>query len=237
MEAVPGFVLVRAKKHASWTGSWAKRVENGERADMNSGRAVLILLSLISLLILSACEIERYGDAAVYPRDARPDIHVIVPENAPYISQQFHIAAGEEAARHNGMDIWAKLGTPVLAAAGGRVVRSYFEPMYGNRVVIDHGEDEGGLPMATSYMHLDQRQVTDGQVVVRGQQIGTLGDTGVLSALVHLHFEVWRQGSQGSEPLDPQLLWMNGVGRVTCFEADTDYPIMPFRITYPVICK
>ena len=56
--------------------------------------------------------------------------------------------------------------------------------------------------------------------------------------LVHLHFEV-RRARTGNyyTPYDPMLFWVQGPGRVTCFEAGKTYADTPFQITYPVPCR
>ena len=90
---------------------------------------------------------------------------------------------------HKGLDIAASSGNPVIAAASGTVVKSYFSSSYGNYVVISHG---GG--MMTAYAHMTRRMVSAGQTVAAGQQVGTVGSTGN-STGPHLHFEVYVGGS------------------------------------------
>ena len=94
---------------------------------------------------------------------------------------------------HNGTDFGVGCGTPVSAAADGRVVSSAFSTGYGNRVVVDHGGIDG-IPLATTYNHLARRLVQVGSVVRRGQVVGISGTTG-LSTGCHLHFEVLDNGS------------------------------------------
>lgn len=90
---------------------------------------------------------------------------------------------------HKGLDISASSGNPVIAAASGTVVKSYFSSSYGNYVVISHG---GGV--MTAYAHMTRRLVSVGQRVAAGQQVGTVGSTGN-STGPHLHFEVYVGGS------------------------------------------
>ncbi|NCB42412.1 MAG: M23 family metallopeptidase [Clostridia bacterium] len=86
--------------------------------------------------------------------------------------------------RHTGIDIAAEEDTPIQASNSGRIVRA--EPIIytGNTVVIEHG---GGLK--TYYYHMNALQVKEGDLVERGQIIGTVGSTGY-STGAHLHFEV-----------------------------------------------
>ncbi len=88
---------------------------------------------------------------------------------------------------HNGVDIAASIGTPVLASASGRVIIARlggYNGGYGNMIIISH--DKG---VQTVYGHLNAINVTQGQTVTQGQQIGEVGNTG-RSTGSHLHFEV-----------------------------------------------
>jgi hypothetical protein len=86
---------------------------------------------------------------------------------------------------HNGLDVAAQLGTPVVAAGGGIVqVRDQGNVGYGKYVVIKHRNGT-----ETLYGHLNSVNVRDGQPVSQGQQIGTVGSTGG-STGPHLHFEI-----------------------------------------------
>lgn len=90
---------------------------------------------------------------------------------------------------HAGVDI-AKSGTvPVVAAANGVVIRSYYSSSYGNVVFISHSID--GQVYTTVYAHLSSRSIGTGATVSKGQQIGIMGNTGD-SQGQHLHFELHR---------------------------------------------
>lgn len=90
---------------------------------------------------------------------------------------------------HSGIDIQAKTGDAVYAAAGGKVVLSSWYYGYGNCIVVDHGNG-----MKTRYAHLSAYNCKVGDTVSRGQQIGRSGNTGN-STGPHLHFEVIINGS------------------------------------------
>jgi murein DD-endopeptidase MepM/ murein hydrolase activator NlpD len=100
------------------------------------------------------------------------------------------IINGEERSRHSGVDIAAPSGAKVLAANAGRValVGEYFFP--GRFVILDHG-----LGLYTLYFHLQTVEVTEGQLVRRGERIGTVGTTGRVTG-PHLHFAVRSQGAR-----------------------------------------
>lgn len=94
---------------------------------------------------------------------------------------------------HEGVDFVAESGTAIVAAAGGVVVYSDYHPEYGNMIEVDHGND-----LITRYGHASRRLVKVGDVVLRGQKIAEVGNTG-RSTGSHLHFEVRDRGV----PLNP----------------------------------
>lgn len=89
---------------------------------------------------------------------------------------------------HYGIDI-AKRGSnvPIWAAASGTVSQAYYSSSYGNVIFVSHSID--GKTYTTVYAHLTSMQVSAGQRVSQGQQIGTMGNTG-MSQGQHLHFEL-----------------------------------------------
>ncbi|MFC5382505.1 peptidoglycan DD-metalloendopeptidase family protein [Aquipuribacter nitratireducens] len=92
---------------------------------------------------------------------------------------------------HTGRDYAAACGTPVRAAASGRVVSAGWGGGYGNLVVISHGRVDG-TSLATAYAHLS-RIARSGGSVSRGEVIGYIGTTGS-STGCHLHFETREAG-------------------------------------------
>ena len=92
---------------------------------------------------------------------------------------------------HSGIDFSAALGTEAYATGDGVVADVESNDWgYGNMVTIDHG-----FGYKTRYAHLQEIKVTAGQVVIRGDRIGTLGSSG-LSTGPHLHYEVIYRGTQ-----------------------------------------
>ncbi len=96
---------------------------------------------------------------------------------------------------HTGIDIEGAGGTPIRAAAAGRVISAGWRGAYGVCVVLDHGSD-----ISTLYGHCqaDSLQVSKGQTVARGDVLARCGATGFATS-DHLHFEVRRDG----RPVDP----------------------------------
>ncbi len=90
---------------------------------------------------------------------------------------------------HNGVDMAAPSGTPILAAYDGTVVQAAYSNTMGNYVMLDHGDG-----LYTIYMHASALNVSKGENVSKGQKIGAVGSTG-RSTGPHLHFSVRQDGS------------------------------------------
>jgi len=91
-------------------------------------------------------------------------------------------------AMHEGIDFAAEVGTPVVAPAQGQVVRSEWDPTYGNVIEIRHAEN-----FITRYAHLSKRLVAVNATVQGGALIGNVGNTG-RSTGPHLHYEIFQNG-------------------------------------------
>ena len=193
---------------------------------------------LVAAVLLAGCSTELRGKAQPYdPRVPEP-VTIVMDPRAHWLSQQFARVQEGVAYAHRGFDVRAAQGTPVIAAAPGRVIQAFSDVMHGQQVVVDHGVDTDGARVVTRYHHLSRMDVRAGQVVARGARIGLLGSSGVASVAQHLHFEVRRgESAQKADPVDPQLFWVDGIGRVTCFERGRSYPERPIRITYPTVCE
>ena len=121
----------------------------------------------------------------------------IRPADGRY-TQSWGIATGENGYTfHNGIDIANDVGTPIRAAASGRVYKtSYSARGLGKSIVIRHFPDgypdeqgRGGQMWVTVYGHLSEVMVKQGDEVRIGQLIGKMGSTGN-STGSHLHFEI-----------------------------------------------
>ena len=93
---------------------------------------------------------------------------------------------------HNGLDMAAPSGTPILAAYDGDVVAAAYSSSMGNYIMINHGSG-----LYTIYMHCSALYVSKGQTVSKGQNIAAVGSTG-RSTGPHLHFSVRLNGSYTS---------------------------------------
>ena len=197
---------------------------------------------LFAVAILTGCAelfLNPYGDVTPDAKNVRVGI-IFLPEGASTISQGYNPrpemdSEATPGAGHEGIDIYAKTGTPVIASASGAIIDSFSNPFYGNQIIIGHGENENGISVTSRYLHLNERLVKKGEMVSRGQQIGTLGSSGILASYPHLHFEI-RLGPR-AESSNPHKYWVDGVAVVTCFDKSKEYPDIPFRTTYPVVCR
>ena len=97
--------------------------------------------------------------------------------------------------RHSGLDIAIDRGTPIMATNSGVVNLAQQLILTGNTIVIDHG-----LGIFSTYFHMDSLNVENGQMVTKGDIIGTVGSTG-FSTGPHLHWTM----SYYRTNLDPYL--------------------------------
>jgi murein DD-endopeptidase MepM/ murein hydrolase activator NlpD len=103
---------------------------------------------------------------------------------------------------HEGQDVVADCGTPLVAARGGRVqARGYSDSLYGFWVLID------GRKTRRDYFYGHLREATplgDGKRVRTGQRVGSVGKTGnARGEFCQLHFELWPHGYRHGAPKDP----------------------------------
>ena len=122
-----------------------------------------------------------------------------LPVRSGYISSYFGIRKDPVHGRpsfHAGIDYAGKIGSDILAVADGLVILSEYTNGYGRTVEIRHANG-----LVTSYAHCKKLLVEVGDLVTKGQLIGTLGSSG-RSTGPHLHFEVLKDG----EAIDPLRL-------------------------------
>ncbi len=109
--------------------------------------------------------------------------------------------SGRAGHSHQGQDVFARCGTPLVAARGGRVKFKQYHSAAGNYLVIDGA----GTNVDYVYMHLaEPSPFSPGDRVYTGQRVGAVGDTGNARGC-HLHFELWRGPGwyDGGNPFNP----------------------------------
>lgn len=125
--------------------------------------------------------------------DDEPEVKEVKPEETkdPKITSPYgmrkHPITGKHS-YHNGIDLRAPEGTPILSFTDGRVVKVGNNSISGKFIVIDHGEG-----VVSSYAHLSKVLVGVGDIVYQGKQIGLSGSTG-RSTGSHLHFRLKYKG-------------------------------------------
>ena len=104
---------------------------------------------------------------------------------------------------HSGIDYYAEAGTEVLAVFGGKVESVVNDALHGNVITVDHGDG-----LITVYANLGEVNVSEGQSVLKGQVIGTVGNSGLIEIADgdHLHFETMLKG----EVVDPNYYFDDG---------------------------
>lgn len=103
---------------------------------------------------------------------------------------------GRSLGNHFGVDIASGGTVPIVAAADGVVIRSYYSSSYGNCIFIAHSIN--GQVYTTVYAHMRSRGIGSGATVKKGQQIGIMGNTGQ-SYGQHLHFELHKGSWNGAK--------------------------------------
>ena len=136
----------------------------------------------------------RTYEAALHARAMTPSIWPVAGELTDGFGGRSNPFGGGSFEFHTGQDIATLWGTPVMAAANGRVIFAGWQNGYGQIVIIDHG---GGL--TTRYGHLSHVDVLEGQKIGRGETLGRVGSTG-RSTGPHLHYEV----RINDEPVNPR---------------------------------
>lgn len=162
-----------------------------QRLDQDSDRLTELILKKVAAANAAEAKIAR--EEAL--RAARNSGKMLKPSYGPVTSNfgsRYHPVLGYSRF-HAGTDFGAEHGSPIQASETGVVIFSGWYGGYGNAVIVDHG---GGL--TTLYAHASRLNVSEGQIVKKGDVIALIGTTG-LSTGPHLHFEVRRNG----EPVDP----------------------------------
>ena len=112
-----------------------------------------------------------------------------------FISREFNPEEG-----HYGIDIVAKTGTPIYAAASGYVIFSDYTVDDGYMIIIIHPND-----YISVYKHCSSLLKRKREKIIQSEMIAVSGNTGHKSHGPHLHFEIWKNG----QPLNPQKLFIN----------------------------
>ncbi|WP_328329547.1 M23 family metallopeptidase [Kribbella sp. NBC_00382] len=136
----------------------------------------------------AAAKAEALAKAAAAPK-------VVLPTTGYHLTAGFGQAGGRWAANHTGLDFAAPIGTPIRSVMAGEVIQADYEGAYGRQVKVRHADGT-----VTSYSHMSEFDVSVGDTVKAGDQVGAIGVTGNTTG-PHVHFEVL---PGGGSPIDPK---------------------------------
>ncbi len=185
----------------NFSGPFKNRIEMMQKPNSKNWKKLALLgtLPLVGLLVAMSTreELKSTIAAAIAPvtstgiTDARPSGSPIKKEQLIKVSSGYGMTIHpeqNEKVLHTGIDLMARLGTPVYATADGTVEMARFDPEKGYFIKLDHSGQ-----YQTQYFHLKSFTVMEGAVVTKGQPIGYVGNTGQ-STGPHLHYEVHENG-------------------------------------------
>jgi murein DD-endopeptidase MepM/ murein hydrolase activator NlpD len=193
----PGVVQPGTPQLVQWNGMAGGHVQR-------AGRYVFRVSAADEAGALRASSAQAPPEAPAAPAEPDPASFRFLRHTFPVLGPHGY---GEYAAKfgggrgHQGQDVFAACGTPMVAARGGIVKFKQYHSRAGYYLVID-GERTG---LDYAYMHLQSAAlVSKGERVRTGQPIGYVGDTGDASGC-HLHFEMWKSPGwySGGSPFDP----------------------------------
>ncbi|MFI7061958.1 M23 family metallopeptidase [Kribbella sp. NPDC050124] len=119
---------------------------------------------------------------------------VVLPTTGYHLTAHFGQAGGRWARDHTGLDFAAPIGTPVRSVMAGEVIQAAYAGAYGRQVKVRHADGT-----VTSYSHMSEFDVSVGDMVSAGEQVGAIGMTGNTTG-PHVHFEVLRGGETQIDP-------------------------------------
>lgn len=166
-----------------------------EKKNYRSILAIIAVCSLLLLLIICKSSLYSYSNEETIWEEFAPD-------GWPLVEPKAHITANfglhmhpvlKSQKQHNGVDIKAKIGAPVLATGRATVKEIGYTKQAGNYVILQHNDR-----YTTRYCHLSTIEVQVNQSINKGYIIGKVGSTG-MSTAPHLHYEIL----DGSSPIDP----------------------------------
>ena len=206
--------------------------------------------------------IEKNGNTGFilrYHNEKNPsDYEIILPKNSPPIISDHHSRYGvlggsrSNPRKHGGIDFYIKAGSPIIAAADGKVygVKAK-DKCVGNQFAIYFGKSPDGKKLYATHMHVGKIHVKKGDEVKRGQLIADAGEevkTSCGGGMEHLHFHMskrkgsnanswgsWRFLGEPSGWINPHEYWTGGKGKPECFVEGKEYP--EGLLTLPVACN
>ncbi|MDF1697925.1 MAG: M23 family metallopeptidase [Saprospiraceae bacterium] len=154
---------------------------------------VFLLTTLGFFFLQSNSTKEKLNTPSNTPTPLALQINNEPPNGAPILQNTLDITSDfgmrmhpytKSRKHHRGIDIRAKIGTPVIATGTGKVIETGFKKKPGKYIIIQH--EEG---FTTKFYHLSEIAVEENEEIKKGQIIGKVGNSG-LSMMPHLHYEI-----------------------------------------------
>ena len=187
-----------------------------------------------------------------------------IPKNSPPIIADFKSAYGVLGGsrsfykgtafhkKHGGIDFYVAIGSPILAAADGKVYGVKIkDKCVGNQFAIFFGKSPDGKKLYATHMHVGKIHVKKGDEVKRGQLVADAGEevkTSCGGGMEHVHFHMskikgtgpndwgsWRFLGGPKGWINPHEYWTGGKGKPECFVEGKEYP--EGLLTLPVVCN
>ena len=171
-----------------------------------------IFLTMSMLALLSGCMtvLPLHKDSSYDETRAK---NIQLPSSCTSIKSDYGSLNGVNdlmrAKTHDGIDMVIPIGTEVIAAEKGKVIKAFFIQCGGKMIWIEHPRNKAGNTVITSYLHLSRMDVKEGDHVVQGEVIGLSGVTGsdkCTTNVPHLHFEL----KAGDTSVAPIEYWPDG---------------------------
>lgn len=216
-------------------------------------KAAIACLVAASLLVLSPSKLNAAGSVKRCSDEGNPHgIELTIPDGVRIESdyQTKYLRCGKLRSnrglptRHKGIDILGRsYGDPLIAPFSGKVTATVGSGRSGGRVVIENqikypfcklmGTTDCSYKekINVKFVHVGNIFVNIGDTIDRGYVFGTMVRKGV-GSIPHAHMETL----SGGTVVNPHKLWVDGVGRVTCFDESREYTDEAY-ITSPVDCK
>jgi len=182
---------------------------------------------------------------------------IVMPKNSPPIISDHHSRYGvlggsrSNPSKHGGIDFYIKAGSPIIAAADGKVYGvKVKDKCVGNQFAIYFGKGPDDKKLYATHMHVGKIHVKKGDEVKRGQLVADAGEevkTNCGGGMEHLHFHMSKK--KGTDPnswgswrflggppgwINPHEYWTGGRGKPECFVEGKEYS--EGLLTLPVAC-
>ncbi len=201
MGAGVGFDEAFLRCRERWNESEVKKIHSSTQKRFTMVKLIGILLIGMSTITffspVAGTSSEQLPDKTSREMDALTPAEYLEPPSFCPLTDNYELTSdyghrihpiSKKEVLHRGIDWKAPLGTPVLAAGNGIVLEAGNKEKYGNCIIIVHDEI-----YQTLYAHLENIDVAVGEEITAGQQIGSVGNSG-LSLGTHLHYEVIKNG-------------------------------------------